>query len=65
MYLWSGNKDTLYRILAQMNPDHWHQRLVRLHRSTNEDIDTDLYNRTPVGAKSSCSAPANRRSKRL
>ena len=32
MYLWSGNKDTLYRIHGTNEPwTNWHQRLVWLH----------------------------------
>ena len=32
MYLWSGNKDTLYRLLGTNEPwTNWHQRLVWLH----------------------------------
>ena len=51
MYLWSGNKDTLYRIHGTNEPwtigTNVSSGCIRL---TNEDI-VDLYNRTPVGAK--------------
>ena len=51
MYLWSGNKDTLYRIHGTNEPwtigTNVSSGCIRL---TNEDI-VDLYNRTPIGAK--------------
>ena len=51
MYLWSGNKDTLYRIHGTNEPGtigtNVSSGCIRL---TNEDI-VDLYNRTPIGAK--------------
>ena len=51
MYLWSGNKDTLYRIHGTNEPwtigTNVSSGCIRL---TNEDV-VDLYNRTPIGAK--------------
>ena len=51
MYLWSGNKDTLYRIHGTNEPwtigTNISSGCIRL---TNEDV-VDLYNRTPIGAK--------------
>lgn len=51
MYLWQGNKDTLYRIHGTNDPTtigtNVSSGCIRL---TNEDI-VDLYNRTPVGTK--------------
>jgi lipoprotein-anchoring transpeptidase ErfK/SrfK len=51
MYLWSGNKDTLYRLHGTNEPwtigTNVSSGCIRL---TNEDI-VDLYNRTPIGAK--------------
>ena len=51
MYLWSGNKDTLYRIHGTNEPwtigTNASSGCIRL---TNEDI-VDLYNRTQIGAK--------------
>ena len=51
MYLYSGNKDTLYRIHGTNEPwtigTNVSSGCIRL---TNEDI-VDLYNRTPIGAE--------------
>src|SRR6202161_4558907 len=51
LYLWSGNKDTLYRIHGTNEPGtigtNVSSGCIRL---TNDDI-VDLYNRTPIGAK--------------
>jgi lipoprotein-anchoring transpeptidase ErfK/SrfK len=51
MYLWQGNKDTLYRIHGTNEPwtigTNVSSGCIRL---TNEDV-VDLYNRTPIGAK--------------
>jgi lipoprotein-anchoring transpeptidase ErfK/SrfK len=51
MYLYSGNKDTLYRIHGTNDPTtigtNVSSGCIRL---TNEDV-TDLYNRTTVGTK--------------
>jgi lipoprotein-anchoring transpeptidase ErfK/SrfK len=51
LYLWSGNKDTLYRIHGTNEPGtigtNVSSGCIRL---TNDDI-VDLYNRTPVGAQ--------------
>ena len=51
MYLYSGNKDTLYRIHGTNEPwtigTNVSSGCIRL---TNEDI-VDLYSRTPIGAK--------------
>jgi lipoprotein-anchoring transpeptidase ErfK/SrfK len=46
LYLWSGNKDTLYRIHRTIGTNV-SSGCIRL---TNEDI-VDLYNRTPIGSK--------------
>jgi lipoprotein-anchoring transpeptidase ErfK/SrfK len=51
LYLWQGNKDTLYRIHGTNEP--WtigHDVSAGCIRLTNEDV-ADLYNRVPVGAK--------------
>ena len=51
LYLWQGNKDTLYRIHGTNEP--WtigHNVSAGCIRMTNEDI-VDLYDRTPVGTK--------------
>jgi len=51
LYLWQGNKDTLYRIHGTNDPTtigtNVSSGCIRL---TNEDV-VDLYNRTPVGTK--------------
>ena len=51
MYLWQGNKDTLYRIHGTNEPwtigTNVSSGCIRL---TNDDV-TDLYNRTPIGTK--------------
>lgn len=51
LYLWQGNKDTLYRIHGTNEP--WtigHNVSAGCIRMTNEDV-VDLYNRTPMGTK--------------
>jgi lipoprotein-anchoring transpeptidase ErfK/SrfK len=51
LYLWQGNKDTLYRIHGTNEP--WtigHNVSSGCIRLTNDDI-ADLYSRTPVGTK--------------
>jgi len=51
MYLWQGNKDTLYRLHGTNEP--WtigHNVSSGCIRLTNDDI-TDLYDRTPIGTK--------------
>jgi lipoprotein-anchoring transpeptidase ErfK/SrfK len=51
LYLWQGNKDTLYRIHGTNEPWTIGQNVSSgCIRLTNDDI-TDLYNRTPVGTK--------------
>jgi lipoprotein-anchoring transpeptidase ErfK/SrfK len=51
MYLWQGNKDTLYRIHGTNEPATiGHNVSSGCIRLTNDDV-TDLYNRTPVGTK--------------
>lgn len=51
LYLWEGNKDTLYRIHGTNEPWTIGQNVSSgCIRLTNEDI-TDLYLRTPVGSK--------------
>jgi len=51
LYLWQGNRDTLYRIHGTNDPTtigtNVSSGCIRL---TNEDV-VDLYNRTPVGTK--------------
>ena len=51
LYLWQGNKDTLYRIHGTNEPQtigtNVSSGCIRL---TNEDI-VDLYDRTPIGIK--------------
>jgi lipoprotein-anchoring transpeptidase ErfK/SrfK len=51
LYLWQGNKDTLYRIHGTNEP--WtigHSVSAGCIRMTNEDVG-DLYDRIPVGTK--------------
>jgi lipoprotein-anchoring transpeptidase ErfK/SrfK len=51
LYLWQGNKDTLYRIHGTNEP--WtigHNVSAGCIRMTNDDV-TDFYDRTPLGAK--------------
>ena len=51
LYLWQGNKDTLYRIHGTNEP--WtigHSVSAGCIRMTNEDV-TDLYDRIPIGTK--------------
>ena len=59
MYLWQGNKDTLYRIHGTNEPwtigTNVSSGCIRL---TNEDV-IDLYNRTPVGTEVVVLATAN------
>jgi hypothetical protein len=51
LYLWQGNKDTLYRIHGTNEPWTIGQNVSSgCIRLTNDDV-TDLYNRTPVGTK--------------
>lgn len=51
MYLWQGNKDTLYRIHGTNEPSTiGHNVSSGCIRLTNEDI-IDLYDRTPIGTK--------------
>jgi lipoprotein-anchoring transpeptidase ErfK/SrfK len=51
MYLWQGNKDTLYRIHGTNDPTTiGHNVSSGCIRLTNDDV-TDLYNRTSVGTK--------------
>ena len=51
LYLWQGNKDTLYRIHGTNEPWTIGQNVSSgCIRMTNDDV-TDLYNRTPIGAK--------------
>ena len=51
LYLWQGNKDTLYRIHGTNEP--WtigHSVSAGCIRMTNDDV-TDLYDRVPIGTK--------------
>jgi lipoprotein-anchoring transpeptidase ErfK/SrfK len=51
LYLWQGNKDTLYRIHGTNDPTTiGHNVSSGCIRLTNEDV-VDLYNRTPIGTK--------------
>ena len=51
MYLWQGNKDTLYRIHGTNEPQTIGQSVSSgCIRMLNQDI-IDLYERTPLGAK--------------
>jgi lipoprotein-anchoring transpeptidase ErfK/SrfK len=51
LYLWQGNKDTLYRIHGTNEPWTIGQNVSSgCIRLTNDDV-TDLYARAPVGAK--------------
>jgi lipoprotein-anchoring transpeptidase ErfK/SrfK len=51
LYLWQGNKDTLYRIHGTNEPWTIGKNVsAGCIRLTNEDI-IDLYDRTPVGTK--------------
>jgi lipoprotein-anchoring transpeptidase ErfK/SrfK len=59
LYLWQGNKDTLYRIHGTNDPTTiGHNVSAGCIRLTNEDI-VDLYNRTPIGTKVVVLATAN------
>ena len=50
MYLFEGNKDTLYRIHGTNQPEYIGQAISSgCIRMTNEDV-IDLYNRTKIGA---------------
>ena len=51
LYLWQGNKDTLYRIHGTNEPWTIGQNVSSgCIRMTNDDV-TDLYTRTPIGTK--------------
>jgi lipoprotein-anchoring transpeptidase ErfK/SrfK len=51
MYLWQGDKDTLYRIHGTVEPWTIGQSVSSgCIRMINQDV-IDLYQRTPVGAK--------------
>jgi lipoprotein-anchoring transpeptidase ErfK/SrfK len=51
MYLWQGNKDTLYRIHGTNEPWTIGQNVsAGCVRMTNDDV-VDLYDRTAVGTK--------------
>jgi lipoprotein-anchoring transpeptidase ErfK/SrfK len=51
LYLWQGNKDTLYRIHGTNEPATiGHNVSSGCIRLTNEDV-VDLYDRTPIGTK--------------
>jgi lipoprotein-anchoring transpeptidase ErfK/SrfK len=51
MYLWEGNRDTLYRIHGTNEPWTIGQSVsAGCIRMTNEDV-VDLYDRTAVGSK--------------
>jgi lipoprotein-anchoring transpeptidase ErfK/SrfK len=51
LYIWQGNKDTLYRIHGTNEPWSIGQNVSSgCIRLTNDDI-VDLYNRTPAGTK--------------
>jgi lipoprotein-anchoring transpeptidase ErfK/SrfK len=51
MYLWQGNKDTLYRIHGTNEPWTIGKNVsAGCIRLVNEDV-IDLYNRTPIGTK--------------
>ena len=54
LYLWQGNKDTLYRIHGTNEPWTIGQNVSSgCIRMTNDDV-TDLYNRTQIGVMSRC-----------
>jgi lipoprotein-anchoring transpeptidase ErfK/SrfK len=51
MYLWQGNKDTLYRIHGTNEPSTIGQSVSSgCIRMLNQDV-IDLYQRAPLGAK--------------
>ncbi len=51
MYLWQGNKDTLYRIHGTVEPETIGRSVSSgCIRMLNQDV-MDLYDRTPVGTK--------------
>ena len=51
LYLWQGNKDTLYRIHGTNEPHTIGRRVSSgCIRMLNHDV-IDLYQRTPLGAK--------------
>ena len=60
MYLWSGNKDTLYRIHGTNEPwtigTNVSSGCIRVTKAG----EGDLYNRTPIGAKVVVLGSANR-----
>ncbi len=59
LYLWQGNKDTLYRIHGTNDPTTiGHNVSSGCIRLTNDDV-VDLYNRAPVGTKVVVLATAN------
>jgi hypothetical protein len=59
MYLYSGNKDTLYRIHGTNQPEYIGQAISSgCIRMTNEDA-IDLYNRVKVGTIVVVLAPKN------
>jgi lipoprotein-anchoring transpeptidase ErfK/SrfK len=59
MYLWQGNKDTLYRIHGTNDPTTiGHNISSGCIRLTNDDV-SDLYNRVTVGTKVIVLATAN------
>jgi lipoprotein-anchoring transpeptidase ErfK/SrfK len=47
LYLWQGNKDTLYRIHGTNERQKVSSGCIRM---TNDDV-TDLYTRTRIGTK--------------
>jgi lipoprotein-anchoring transpeptidase ErfK/SrfK len=59
LYLWQGNKDTLYRLHGTNDPTTiGHNISSGCIRLTNDDV-TDLYNRVTVGTKVIVLATAN------
>jgi lipoprotein-anchoring transpeptidase ErfK/SrfK len=51
LYLWQGNKDTLYRIHGTNEPWTIGQNVsAGCIRLTNDDV-TDLYDHVPIGTK--------------
>src|ERR1700679_2309517 len=65
LYLWQGNKDTLYRIHGTNDPSTIGQKVSSgCIRLTNEDV-TDLYSRVKLGAKVVVLAAPQRRSREM
>ena len=64
MYLWQGNKDTLFRIHGTFEPWTIGRNVSSgCIRMINQDV-INLYDRTPIGSKVLVLAPPARRQRR-